>query len=316
MTNWWTTLVALAALLMTGCGVGNRTGFDVPINPEAVEYAGSTSIPADMIMVSPRAGNVEFSHGVHMIFAEGCEQCHPEPWGMKHSPTGTIVMEPMYEGESCGVCHDGTAAFAATDCSRCHDLTTVTSTLPDVKLPGGNFGPTSFSHSMHLMAGSKCEQCHPDPWRWTVSPPGTMQMTPMYNGESCGLCHDGRAAFDAAQCARCHDRDAAARAPQWTDDGEQVPKDISLPGTEEYSTVVFSHANHAVVGVGCDDCHPELFPRSVSAAGTHLMASMYAGQSCGACHNGEVSFPSTDCAACHEGAVNPVEAAPAKPTDG
>ena len=309
-------MVALVALMMAGCGVGNRTGFDVPINPQAVEYAASTAIPVDTVMVSPRAGNVVFSHGVHMIFAEGCETCHPEPWGMKRSPTGTIEMEPMYEGESCGACHDGVTAFAATDCSGCHDVTTGTATLPDVKLPGGDFGPTNFSHSMHLMAGSKCEQCHPQPWGWAVSPPGTMQMTPMYNGESCGECHDGRAAFDAAECARCHDRDRATQAPAWTSDGEKIPRDIVWPGTEEYADVAFSHANHAVVGVDCSGCHLDLFARSISTTGTHLMAPMYAGQSCGACHDGETSFPATDCAACHEGASNPVEAAAVEPAEG
>jgi len=133
-------------------------------------------------------------------------------------------------------------------------------------------------------------------------------MTPMYVGESCGLCHDGRAAFDATECARCHDRAAATQAPAWKD-GEMVPKDISWPGTEDYAEVNFSHGNHALAGVGCDDCHPEQFARTVSPAGTHLMAPMYAGRSCGECHDGETSFPSTDCAACHEGAANPVEAA-------
>ena len=299
-------LVGALSLLAIGCGYGNRTGFEVAINPDAVANASSLSIPADMVMVEPRAGNVVFSHGVHMIFAEGCETCHPEPWSMKQSPSGTTLMEPMYEGESCGTCHDGQTAFAATACIHCHDLDSATATLPDVTLPGGNFGPTVFSHNLHRMAGSTCEQCHPEPWRWAISPPGTLQMTPMYNGESCGECHDGQDAFDATDCGRCHDRDAAT-PPTWLA-AVEVPEDSRWPGTEEYGEVVFNHVNHSSANLMCNACHPDLFGTTPSEPGVLLMNDMYAGRACGACHNGRTSFPATECAACHEGAQPPVKA--------
>ncbi len=313
MTNRGSLAALLVVAILAGCGYGNRTGFDVPINPEAVSVAGASAIPADLIMASPRAGNIVFSHGVHMIFAEGCEECHLEPWPMKRSSSGTITMEPMYRGESCGVCHDGDRAFSATDCSQCHDLDTATATLPEIKLPGGGFGATEFSHGMHLMAGAACEQCHPEPWTWTVSYPGTMQMGPMYVGESCGECHDGTDVFAATDCARCHDRDNAMQLPRTDGEirfrGQTIPEPIAWPGADEYGEVVFSHEHHAIAGMTCDRCHPDLYGKVISPAGTHVMEPMYAGQSCGVCHDGVTSFPATACTACHPGAPDPVKAA-------
>ena len=306
MRRWTVAVGALAALLLVACGTGDRTGFSVPVNAEAIATAGSASLPADLEWANLEAGNVVFSHGVHMVFADNCDVCHKDnqPWGMGKSAHGTIQMAPMYEGQSCGVCHDGTEAFAATSCTRCHDLDSVTAPLPDIQQPGGGFGPTTFSHNMHLMAGATCENCHPEPWRWTVSEPGAMQMGPMYVGASCGVCHDGRQAFDATECARCHDRGMAR------DVGTQ-PDDIEWPGTEEYARVVFSHVTHAQSGKTCDACHDGLFEYTTSPAGAFPMVPMYAGRTCGTCHDGGEAFPATDCAACHEGASNPVDAAAA-----
>ncbi len=319
MTNRGSLAAVLLVVLTTGCGYGNRTGFDVPINPDAVATAGASAIPADLIMASPRAGNVVFSHGVHMIFAEGCEECHLDPWPMKRGPSGSTTMEPMYEGESCGMCHDGTRAFAATDCAECHLLETATATLPEIQLPGGGFGATEFSHSMHLMAGAKCEQCHPEPWQWKVSSPGTMQMGPMYVGESCGQCHDGTDAFASTDCARCHDADDAMKLPRSGGEirfrGQTVPGPISWPGVEDYAEVVFDHEKHAIANVTCDACHPDLFGKQISPAGTLLMEPMYAGKTCGTCHDGETSFPATACSACHPGSPDPVQAAAAASAD-
>ena len=312
--RWTVALGTLAALLLVACGNGDRTGFNVPVNAEAIETAGSAALPADLEWANLEAGNVVFSHGVHMVFADNCDVCHEEnqPWGMGKSPHGTIQMAPMYRGESCGVCHDGDKAFDATDCSRCHAFDSASNTLPTFTWNQNGFGPVEFSHSMHLMAGSQCNQCHPAPWGWTISPAGTMRMTPMYKGGSCGVCHDGVAAFDATSCSDCHDRDLAKKLEQrdgvTVHRGEEVPADFSWAGGGE-GAVMFGHANHIVSGLECDRCHFDVFERKKSPDETHLMNTMYAEGSCGACHNGRISFASTDCGACHEGALNPAEAA-------
>ncbi len=315
MRRWVVALGVTAALLILACGEGDRTGFAVPVNPEAIATAGSASLPADLEWSNQNAGNVVFSHGVHMVFADNCEVCHPEPWAMGKSPHGTIRMAPMYQGESCGACHDGDQAFDATECSRCHAFDSASNTLPTFTWNQNAFGPVEFSHSLHLMAGSECNQCHPAPWGWTLSPAGTMRMTPMYDGGSCGVCHDGAAAFDATACDRCHDRSNGRTLPvqggKPVHKGEEVPADFSWKGGD-VGEVQFSHASHLISGMDCERCHWDVFERNRSADGTHLMKTMYAEASCGACHNGRVSFPSTDCGACHEGALNPVEAAASK----
>ncbi len=317
MRRWTVAVGALAALLLVACGTGDRTGFSVPVNAEAIATAGSASLPADLEWANLEAGNVVFSHGVHMVFADNCDVCHKDnqPWGMGKSAHGTIQMAPMYEGQSCGECHDGEQAFDATECARCHAFDSASNTLPTFTWNQNGFGPVDFSHSMHMMAGSQCNQCHPEPWTWKTSPAGTMRMTPMYNGGSCGVCHDGVAAFDSTDCARCHDREGGKKL-QVVDgvavfEGEQVPADFAWAGGGE-GEVVFSHANHIVSKLSCDRCHYDLFDRVKSADDTHKMNPMYAEGSCGACHNGEVSFASTDCGACHEGALNPATAAARK----
>jgi len=310
--RWTVTLGLATSLLVMACGQGDRTGFTVPVNQEAIATAGSASLPEDLVWANLSAGNVEFSHGVHMVYADNCEVCHPEPWAMGKSPHGTIQMAPMYQGESCGACHDGEAAFDATDCGRCHEFDAASNTLPTFTWGQIGFVPVEFSHSMHLLAGSTCNQCHPEPWAWTISPGGTYRMTPMYGDDSCGACHDGRQAFDATACDRCHDRANGRKLPVENGvpvhDGHEVPADFSWPGAD-VGKVTFSHANHVIAGTDCDRCHWDVFDNKRTADGTHLMKTMYAGGSCGACHDGRVSFPATDCAACHEGALNPVEAA-------
>ncbi|NLI76695.1 MAG: hypothetical protein GX442_09675 [Candidatus Riflebacteria bacterium] len=64
--------------------------------------------------------------------------------------------------------------------------------------------------------------------------------------------------------------------------------------------VTFRHAFHAGIHP-CADCHEgatPLFPMA-RAASAYLMADMYAGKTCGACHDGKKAFASTGCARCH-----------------
>lgn len=69
-------------------------------------------------------GPVTFSHESHVLMQETptCATCHAEGGfsiltGEQKQP---LLMEPMYEGESCGKCHNGEQAFSSEDCSSCH----------------------------------------------------------------------------------------------------------------------------------------------------------------------------------------------------
>jgi len=61
--------------------------------------------------------NVYFHHESHAGFS--CASCHPAPFAMKKGKT-KMVMSDMLRGKTCGVCHNGTKAFSARECARCH----------------------------------------------------------------------------------------------------------------------------------------------------------------------------------------------------
>jgi c(7)-type cytochrome triheme protein len=66
-------------------------------------------------------------------------------------------------------------------------------------------GNVSFSHDGHVSGnGLKCSTCH---YRYfkTVEQHRKVTMADMEKGESCGLCHNGKKAFDVRDnCKKCH----------------------------------------------------------------------------------------------------------------
>lgn len=97
---------------------------------------------------------------------------------------------------------------------------------------------------------------------------------------------------------------ALALAAQAAAQPIHLPRDLvyaKAPGSP--GKVVFSHNSHVAFTDKCTACHVKLFPilrptRQV----TH--AVMEAGESCGACHNGQMAFGPSDpatCTRCHAG---------------
>jgi len=75
--------------------------------------------PKTPIVYKPAgASPVVFSHEFHTQAFE-CAKCHNAIWPMKKGAK-KMTMDPMYEGKFCGTCHNGKAAFAATECDKCH----------------------------------------------------------------------------------------------------------------------------------------------------------------------------------------------------
>ncbi len=64
-------------------------------------------------------GNTTFSHATHTGESMTCDKCHPGLFQMKAKAT-EITMADMNAGKNCGTCHNGTTAFAASDCAKCH----------------------------------------------------------------------------------------------------------------------------------------------------------------------------------------------------
>ena len=67
--------------------------------------------------------------------------------------------------------------------------------------------------------------------------------------------------------------------------------------------IIFSHRKHTVWN-GCELCHPEIFVGVKKGSTKYSMATIFEGNSCGACHN-TVAFPLTDCQRCHTRPVQP-----------
>jgi len=148
-----------------------------------------------------------------------------------------------------------------------------------VQLQTEGVGKVEFSHSVH---GTDCSACHPK----LFSKKGDNRhftMEQMERGRSCGACHNGRQAFSVEEnCAACH-----AGAIVYRDTGA--------------GDVEFSHTTHAeMLGFSCDTCHPGLFEPK-KGANSASMEDMENGESCGACHDGNMAFSvAEDCMACHD----------------
>ena len=76
----------------------------------------------------------------------------------------------------------------------------------ELKFEKSSMGTVTFSGQIHKDAGVKCKECHnkdmfPKYKQGTVE----IKMSKIYAGELCGLCHNGKRAFEAkSNCNRCH----------------------------------------------------------------------------------------------------------------
>lgn len=84
----------------------------------------------------------------------------------------------------------------------------------------------------------------------------------------------------------------------------RVENDFSLNAkVAGMPNIIFSHRKHTAWN-GCELCHPEIFVGVKKGATKYSMATIFEGNSCGACHT-TVAFPLTDCQRCHMKAVQP-----------
>lgn len=142
--------------------------------------------------------------------------------------------------------------------------------------------PAKFNHESHAKIG--CKDCHTGifPMKKGTS---RITMEAIYQGRYCGACHNGKRAFASSECGACHEL-------------KTFKKPVSYK-VEGVGNVVFGHEFHSQI-FGCDTCHPKFFAMKRTEK-KMTMDAMYAGKYCGACHNGEKAFPSTDCGKCHKG---------------
>lgn len=139
-----------------------------------------------------------FSHNFHLQLYK-CADCHTKTFPYR-AVVGKATMDDMFKGKSCGTCHNGKDAFAATgDCGKCHK-----GLKPGKITFKTSGGEATFSHEFHLQS-YKCADCHTKIFPFKA---GALKATmgDMENGKSCGACHNkGKDAFSVQDdCGKCH----------------------------------------------------------------------------------------------------------------
>lgn len=91
--------------------------------------------------------------------------------------------------------------------------------------------------------------------------------------------------------------------PSWAEEDEEDGGTIIF--VNPVKAVIFEHELHTEQGLDCESCHEELFDMAAGTAEENddfTMESLYQGQYCGACHDGDTAFASnTRCTVCHIG---------------
>lgn len=91
--------------------------FTLTVLPAFAQVGGG-----DIVMKAGKAGDVTFSHEVHVsALGASCTTCHTKIYTTveKHQK---VTMAQMKKGKSCGTCHNGKKAFAISTktCKNCH----------------------------------------------------------------------------------------------------------------------------------------------------------------------------------------------------
>ena len=80
------------------------------------------SVPGRSRAPAPRTHTVQGAEPVKCVHkshgSSACDTSHPELLTMKKGAT-KVTMTDMYQGRSCGTCHDGSKAFRAMECAKC-----------------------------------------------------------------------------------------------------------------------------------------------------------------------------------------------------
>ena len=266
-------------------------------------FAEDISHGGDIIYTKP-VKSVLFSHKLHVEDRGlSCDMCHSQLFEMSAlnaQERADFTMESLYKGKYCGACHNGTMAFASnTQCARCHEgvkgFEAAAAKAKDNPSAGtGAKGPqgaitlgqgdsaVKFAHAVHT-AKFKCGECHTKLFAFKKGG-DKITMAQIYDGKSCGACHNGKKAFSSNACEKCH-----AKTPAPKSDLVYKPAGIGI--------VKFSHAFHTK-SFGCNECHPALF-KMKKGSGKMTMDDMNAGKSCGKCHDGKTATAVTECAKCH-----------------
>jgi c(7)-type cytochrome triheme protein len=100
-------LLVVAVVVVVAALVLSAVAFAVP--------AGKT------VEFDPKgAGKVIFDGKIHADKGLKCADCHQSGLFKMKKGGDTITMADINAGKFCGACHNGTKAFSAKECAKCH----------------------------------------------------------------------------------------------------------------------------------------------------------------------------------------------------
>lgn len=97
-------------------------------------------------------------------------------------------------------------AFAAIALFCSSGIALAVSAGKTLEFTGSSMGTVKFDGDVHKKASASCKECHND-GMFPKMKQGTVKITmsEIYAGKLCGVCHNGKKAFEAkANCGRCH----------------------------------------------------------------------------------------------------------------
>lgn len=165
--------------------------------------------PKAALVIGKSSKAVPFRHDSHRGKLS-CKSCHTGLFSYKKGETKVTFADHSGK-KSCFTCHNGAKDASFYTCKGCHKETGTAQGKTAVKRPQGpqaglvyemkGAGPVQFNHPSHT--AFECKVCHPEPFAMQKGKT-KMTMAQMYQGQSCGICHNGKKAFKSFDCAKCH----------------------------------------------------------------------------------------------------------------
>lgn len=215
-----------------------------------------------------------YPHWIHRSFYR-CKVCHEEIFIKKRGANG-ISQAKIQEGKQCGVCHNNTISFSATDeknCIRCH-LAGKPESKPLIDL--SYYNSNKFKE-IALRVGAE--------WNPENLPGGKLPLDKV--GFINWIELDRIKAFNPLT--------ALSGKPD-TDEGVRDTLILFETSTTFLKGVLFSHKIHST-WAKCSLCHPKIFKPELGANRVKMI-EIKEGKGCGSCH-GSVAFTPSDCLRCH-----------------
>ena len=213
---------------------------------------------------------VIYPHWVHRIWYD-CSVCHQDIFIMKRW-RNEITKDKIQAGKQCGVCHNGTIAFGATnedECDRCH----IAGKPEAERLHNADQVDHKHIAEVAKQVGAEWNADKLDNGRIPVDEHGFIDWLSLKD-------------------------DGVFKPIESLQEGyEQKIRDnqILFVSKSKLANVLFSHNVHSS-WIKCESCHPAIFKEDLK--NKVKMVRMSKGENCGYCH-GKVSFTFADCKRCH-----------------